>query len=79
MKAERYYSITRITMKASMIFFIAQQDYTKKLISVEFEISSDYDDYINEYFLKIKNDDDDRYDMLTTEIPNFSFIILIIA
>ena len=66
-------------MKASMIFFIAQQDYTKKLISVEFEISSDYDDYINEYFLKIKNDDDDRYDMLTTEIPNFSFIILIIA
>ena len=66
-------------MKACMIFFIAQQDYTKKLISVEFEISSDYDDYINEYFLKIKNDDDDRYDMLTTEIPNFSFIILIIA
>ena len=66
-------------MKASMIFFIAQQDYTKKLISVEFEISSDYDDCINEYFLKIKNDDNDRYDMLTTEIPNFSFIILIIA
>lgn len=54
-------------MKASMIFFIAQQDYTKKLISVEFEILSDYDDYINEYFLKIKNDDDDRCDMLTTE------------
>ena len=45
-------------------FFVAQQGYTKKLKSIEFKISNNYENYILEYFDAIKNKSDDKYDML---------------
>ena len=60
-------------MKISTVFFITQQDYSRKLIPLESEISSDYENYINEYFLAIKNVNDDKYDMLTHRNLKFLF------
>ena len=53
-------------------FFLAQQDYTKKLL-IEFEISDNCENYILEYIDAIKNRNDDKYDMLTHKNSNFFF------
>ena len=53
-------------------FFLAQQDYTKKLL-IEFEISDNCENYILEYIDAIKNRNDDKYDMLTHKNSKFFF------
>ena len=57
----------------STVFFIAQQDYTKKLKPIEFEISSDYEVYINEYIPAMKKVNNDKYDISTHRNSKFLF------
>lgn len=45
--------------------FYAQQDYSKKLLEMEFVFSTDYKAYVFEYLIAIKFTNDDKYNMLT--------------
>ena len=45
-------------------FFIAQQDYTKKLMPKEFQFFDNYENYIMNYLTQIESESDDALDML---------------
>ena len=46
-------------------FFLAQEDDTEKFIDFEFIYSGSYEQYFNEYLLKINQKNDDAIDVLT--------------
>ena len=45
-------------------FFIAQQDYTKKLMPKEFQFFDNYENYIMNYLTQNESESDDALDML---------------
>ena len=52
---------------------MAQQDYNKKSLEIEFLISVDYETYILEYLLATKSENDDRYYMLKSPFLFYNF------
>ena len=55
-------------MKAYIVFFQNQEDETKKFI-----LSNGYDDCFMKYLVSIKDDEDEKYDMLTNKNSKFLF------
>ena len=53
--------------------FLAQQDQTKKLVTVELSISEDYGEFILEYIIAINSKNDNKYDMLKHKNSKFLF------
>ena len=47
------------------VFMISLQDYDKVLLEMEFGFSADYDTYVSESAMALKNVNDDKYDMMT--------------
>ena len=60
-------------MKLKTFFTTTKQDYTKKLIELEFQISEDYDDYILNHLSAIKDINNNKFDMLTHKNSTFIF------
>ena len=67
-----YYDNTD-TNESIYSFLLAQEDDTKKFIDLEFIYSGSYEQYFNEYLLKINQKNDDALDVLTNKNSNFSF------
>ena len=62
-------------MKVFYDFLLAQQDYTKKILDMEFAKSKDYEMYILEHFLAIKMKMKTNMICWNIKIQNFYFIM----
>ena len=73
MKLEKFFFENKNSSESIYDFFFPQQNYDKKFLTINFTFGTDYKSYISEYLLLIKASDDDKCDMLTNKILNFSF------
>ena len=61
-------------MRASSFFFENQEDKTKQFLeSFELIITDSYDDYFIKYLINIKDENDDKFDILTNKNLKFFF------
>ena len=54
-------------------FFYAHQNYKKKKLVIKFIFSAEYDVYVPDYLMGIKDPENDQYDMLTSKNSKFLF------
>ena len=65
-------------MKAFYDYIFVQQDANKKTLKTKFSFSRNFNQYIREFQVGIKAQDEDKYDMLTNKIQNVYSIDLMI-